>query len=70
MITDALILSALTNEGATSLEVWKKIDQWSDTSIRNHLIRMAKAGIIDRYKRPIPTGFQWMFRLKQETPAS
>jgi len=69
MINDGLILNTLTNEGATSRDVWKKIGRWSDISIHQHLIRMSEAGIIDRYKHPVPSGFQWMFRLKQEQDA-
>lgn len=65
-ITDAELIAVLTAEGQSALAVWQRLGAWGETSVRNRLVDMAKAGIIDRYQVPIRSGsqFQWMYTLK------
>lgn len=64
MITEESLLAVLSDQGATGREVWERLGMWSENAVRSHLVRMAKAGTIDRYQQAIASGFQWMYRRK------
>lgn len=60
--TDILILETLTTTGASAREVWIKMGMWAENSVRTRLVALTKRGLIVRDKKPIPSGYQWMYR--------